>query len=150
MWVTRSLEFGRVELARRHCSRPDESRPGLLRPRKLSPCRLLLGAGRRVLVIHLGPTHFAVITQATQPSRLPSRDLIPAPLESSRTDSPPFTFGHLAECLSLPAVSVGHRRFPLAHCDQNSYRQILQPLLALGAPDAAWTSPPAPPAEPPA
>src|ERR1019366_7412320 len=71
-----------------------------------------------------------VLGHATQPRRLTRGDLIPAPLDGL-AHRQPFILGHVAQCVPSPAVSIGHRRFPLTHGDQHPHRQVLQSLLAL-------------------
>src|ERR1035437_2004590 len=84
-----------------------------------------------VLDIHLGLACHAVLGQVTQPPRLTRGELIPARLDRL-THRQPLILRHAAQCLSRPAVSVGHRRIPFTHGDQKPHRQILQPLLPLG------------------
>src|SRR5665647_2009515 len=81
--------------------------------------------------VHPLLVHLVVLGQATQPRRLTRSDLVSAPLDRL-AHRQPLVFGHLAQCLTRPAVSFNHGRIPFTDGDQHPHRQILPPLLALG------------------
>ena len=77
-----------------------------------------------VLNIHLGLACHAVLGQVTQPPRLTRGELIHAPLDRL-THRQPLILRHVAQRLSRPAVTVGHRRITLTHDGAGSLRSYI-------------------------